>query len=330
MVTPPGAWTAAGLVFISVALATTAAAVLIEWLARRRRERGVAVQLQRLNSEALETLSPGAGAILRGSSLAEAAWIQALTAAVPHLRDVQHLLRQAAIDWSVRSYLTFAAGAGIGTAFAAFGVTASWIFAVIGFAAGASLPYLYVSRRRARRLARFEEQFPGAVDLLGRAIRAGHPLSAALKMVADEVDDPVAGEFRAVFEEQRFGLPFNESLAALADRVPTVDVRIFVTAVLIQREVGGNLTEIFDNLAEIIRERFTLQRQVRVLTAEGRYSVYVLTAMPILIAGFVWLSNPAYLRPLWDTEIGRMMLYTAVTAQVIGYIWMTKLTKIEF
>jgi tight adherence protein B len=330
MVTPPRAWLAAGLVFISVALVTAAVAVLIEWLARRRRERGVAVQLQRLNTEALETLSPGAGAILRGTSLAEAAWVQALTTAVPHLRDVRHLLRQADIDWSVRSYLTFAAGAGGAGGFAIFGLTASWVFAVIGFAAGASLPYLYVSRRRARRLARFEEQFPGAVDLLGRAIRAGHPLSAALKMVADEVDDPVAGEFRAVFEEQRFGLPFAESLAALADRVPTADVRIFVTAVLIQREVGGNLTEILDNLAEIIRERFTLQRQVRVLTAEGRYSVYVLTAMPIAIAGFVWFSNPAYLRPLWETEAGRMMLYTAITLQVIGYIWMTKLTKIEF
>ncbi|HSK18056.1 MAG TPA: type II secretion system F family protein [Longimicrobiales bacterium] len=325
-----GAWIAAALVFISVALVTTAVAVFIEWFVRRRRERGVTTQLERLNTEALETLSPGAGAILRGTQLADAAWVEALTGRVPHLRDVQHLLQQAALEWSVSSYLAFAAGAGFAAGVAVFGMTANLVFALIAAAFGAALPFMYVSRRRSRRMARFEEQFPGAVDLLGRAIRAGHPLSAALKMVADEVDEPVAGEFRAVFEEQRFGIPFSESLAALADRVPSADVRIFVTAVLIQREVGGNLTEILDNLSDIIRQRFTLQRQVKVLTAEGRYSVYVLTAMPVLIAAFVYMTNREYLRPLWETEAGRMMLYGALVAQVVGYLWMNKLTKIEF
>jgi tight adherence protein B len=326
---PTGAWLAAGLVFISVALATTAVAVLVEWLARRGRERGVAAQLERLNTEALETLSPGAGALLR-TTLSEEPWVQALASRLPHLQDIQHLLRQSGIDWSLRSYLTFVGGAALGAAIAMLGLTASLVAAAAAAAAGAALPYIYLRIRRSRRLARFEEQFPAAVDLLGRAIRAGHPLSAALKMVADDVDDPVAGEFRAVFEEQRFGLPFSESLASLADRVPSADVRIFVTAVLIQREVGGNLTEILDNLAHIIRQRFTLQRQVKVLTAEGRYSVYVLTAMPIGIGGFLYMTNREYLRPLWETEVGRMMLWAALIAQVVGYIWMHRLTKIEF
>jgi tight adherence protein B len=321
---------AAALVFISVVLVTSALAVFIEWFVRRRRERGVATQLDRLNVEALDTLSPGAGAILRGTQAADAAWVEALAGRMPHLRDVQHLLQQAALEWSVSSYLAFASGAGIAVGAALYGLTANWMFALGAAVLGAALPYMYVSRRRSRRIDRFEEQFPGAVDLLGRAIRAGHPLSSALKMVADEVDEPVAGEFRAVFEEQRFGIPFSESLAALADRVPSADVRIFVTAVLIQREVGGNLTEILDNLSDIIRQRFTLQRQVKVLTAEGRYSVYVLTAMPVLIAGFVFMSNREYLRPLWETEAGRMMLYGALIAQIIGYLWMNKLTKIEF
>lgn len=330
MIQDTGAWIAAGLVFISVALATTAFAILIEWVARRRRERGVLNQLERLNTEALDTLSPGAGAILRGSGAAEVEWVEAMTSRMPHLRDVRHMLQQAAIEWSVSSYLVFAGGTAAAVGVTVWALTGSWIFTVAAAAAGTFLPYLYVSHRRARRLSRFEELFPGAVDLLGRAIRAGHPLSSALKMVADEVDDPVAGEFRAVFEEQRFGLPFTESLAALADRVPSVDVRIFVTAVLIQREVGGNLTEILDNLAEIIRQRFTLQRQVQVLTAEGRYSVYVLTALPIMIAAFVYMTNREYLRPLWETDIGRYLLYGALTAQVLGYIWMRRLTTIEF
>jgi tight adherence protein B len=117
---------------------------------------------------------------------------------------------------------------------------------------GASFPYLYVRHKRAQRLDRFEEQFADTVDLIGRAIRAGHPLSAGFRMVAEEGHDPVAGEFRQVFEEQRFGLPFEDTLVALADRIPLVDVRILVTAVLIQREVGGNLAEILDKIAHMI------------------------------------------------------------------------------
>jgi tight adherence protein B len=324
------AWLAAGLVFLTVALATTAIAVLVEWLSRRRRERSVGAQLERLNTEALDTLAPGAGAILRGTADAEAPWVQALVGRVPHLRDVQTLLEQAGVQWSVRSYITFAAGAGLSMGIAVFGLTSSIVVATAAAAASAALPYGYVSRRRTKRLAQFEEQFPGAVDLLGRAMRAGHPLSSALKMVADETGEPVAGEFLAVFEEQRFGLPFAESLAALADRVPSPDVRIFVTAIMIQREVGGNLAEILDNLAEIIRQRFTLKRQVQVLTAEGRYSVYVLSALPIVIGGFVFLTNREYLRPLWETPMGRAMLYMAITGQVVGYLWMRRVTRIDY
>jgi tight adherence protein B len=179
-------------------------------------------------------------------------------------------------------------------------------------------------------MEKFEEQFPEAIDLLGRAIRAGHPISSGLKMVAEEMPEPVAGEFRNMFEEQRFGLSFADSLASFADRIPLVDVRIFVTAVLIQREVGGNLTEILDNLGHIIRQRFMLQRQVKVLTAEGRFSMYVLTALPIGIAGFIAVSNREYLSPLFETEAGRTMLWAALFGQILGYLWMRRITKIEF
>jgi tight adherence protein B len=325
-----GAWAAAGLVFLAVALATTAIAVLVEWLTRRGRERRVVRQLERLSTEALDTISPGAAAILRGTDGADAPWVDALSRQVPHIRDVQTLLEQAALSWTVRSYLTFAAGSGLALGTAVFGMSGMPLLGLAAAAAGAALPYLYVAHRRSRRLKLFEEQFPSAVDLLGRAMRAGHPLSAALKMVAEETADPVAGEFRAVFEEQRFGLPFAESISSMADRVPSADVRIFVTAVLIQREVGGNLAEILDNLAEIIRQRFMLQRQLQVLTAEGRYSVYVLMALPLLIGGFVFMTNREYLRPLWETEAGRAMLYGAVIAQAVGYIWMRRITRLDF
>ena len=129
-------------------------------------------------------------------------------------------------------------------------------------------------------MGQFEEMLPEAIDLLGRAIRAGHPLSAGLKMVADETTEPIASEFRRTFEEQRFGLPFEDALLAMADRVSLIDVRILTTAILIQREVGGNLAEVLDNLANVIRVRFTIRRQLRVYTAQGRFSGYVLAAAP--------------------------------------------------
>jgi tight adherence protein B len=290
----------------------------------------VTAQLQRLDTEGLESIAPGAGSIFRNQALAEADWVQALAARVPHLRYVKHMLQQAALDWTVKSYLVFVVGVALGAGMVGLLISGSGGVAVLVAAVGAALPYLYVRQRRSSRLAKFEEQFPESIDLLGRAIRAGHPISAGLKMVSEEMPEPVAGEFRLMFEEQRFGLSFSDSLASFADRMPLVDVRIFVTAVLIQREVGGNLTEILDNLAHIIRQRFTLQRQVKVLTAEGRFSMYVLSALPVAIAGFILLSNPDYLLPLVQTDIGRKLLWGALIAQFFGYLWMRRITKIEF
>jgi tight adherence protein B len=330
VVTPDAPWFTAFLVFTAVALATVALAVLVEWIGAARRRRAVTAQLQRLETEGLESIAPGAGSIFRNQAAAESRWVQELAARIPHVREAHHMLQQAAVGWTVKTYLVMVAGVALAGAAAALVVAGSAMVAAAAAAVGAFLPYLYVRQRRASRLAKFEEQFPESIDLLGRAIRAGHPISAGLKMVADEMPEPVAGEFRMMFEEQRFGLSFADSLASFADRMPVVDVRIFVTAVLIQREVGGNLTEILDNLAHIVRQRFTLQRQVRVFTAEGRFSMYVLSALPIAIAGFIMLSNPGYLAPLVQTDVGRKMLWGALIAQFMGYLWMRRLTKIEF
>jgi tight adherence protein B len=230
----------------------------------------------------------------------------------------------------VPSYLLLVVGLAVGAGAAALLVTGEVLHALLATPVGAAIPYLHLRRKRAARMKRFEELFPGTVDLFGRAIRAGHPFAAGMRMVAEEVAEPVAGEFRRTFEEQRFGLPFEDSLTALADRVPLVDVRIFVTAILIQREVGGNLAEILDNLAEIVRQRFTLQRQVRTLTAEGRLSMYVLTAMPIGVGGFIMVSNPDYVRVLWETQVGRLLVGAALVMQVIGFLWMRRITAIRF
>jgi tight adherence protein B len=327
---PDGPWIPALLVFVAVALATVALAVAVEWVGAVRRRRAVAAQLQRLDTEGLESIAPGAGSIFRSQALAEAQWVQVISARVPHVREVRHLLQQADLGWTVKTYLVFTGGVALAIGLAAFLFSGSVPIAAAAAAIGAVLPYGYVRHRRTKRMAAFEEQFPEAIDLLGRAIRAGHPISAGLKMVAEEMADPVSGEFRTMFEEQRFGIGFPDSLASFADRIPLVDVRIFVTAVLIQREVGGNLTEILDNIASIVRQRFTLARQVKVLTAEGRFSMYVLSALPIAIAGFIMISNPEYLLPLVQTDAGRKMLWGAVIAQFIGYMWMRRITRIEY
>jgi tight adherence protein B len=329
MVAPGGTWLLALLVSVSVALGTIALSLALEWAAARQRRKSVMAQLERLASEGLQSLAPGAASLLRGTG-ADSPWVQRLSARVPHLRDLKHMLEQTDLQWTVQTYLVLAGGMGVALSAGVLLTTGRWEFALPAAGVGAALPYLYVHRKRKQRLKRFEELFPGAVDMLGRAIRAGHPFSAGMKMVAEESAEPIAGEFRRTFEEQRFGLPIEETLTALADRVPLVDVRIFVTALLVQREVGGNLAEILDNLSTIIRARFTLMRQVRVVTAEGRMSMYVLGTMPFAVGGFVFVSNPEYIMTLFTHPIGHVMVGVALMLQAAGWMWMKKITDIEF
>jgi tight adherence protein B len=223
------------------------------------------------------------------------------------------------------------ASIGLG-AVVAFGVTflvrAAWaVFP--GFAIGAVVPFLILSRLKAVRLRRFEEQFPEALDTLSRAIKAGHAFTTAVSMVADEAPDPIGPEFRKTFDEQNFGLPVKEALGNLALRVPILDVQFFVTAVLIQRETGGNLSEILDNLAHVVRERFKILRQVRVYTAHGRLTGYVLLGLPAALAVALMFINPEHMNLLFTERMGRLMLLATVVMQTIGYFWIRKIVKIE-
>ncbi|MDP6605391.1 MAG: type II secretion system F family protein [Dehalococcoidia bacterium] len=196
-------------------------------------------------------------------------------------------------------------------------------------AVAAAVPFIVVRQRRAGRLRRFEEHFPEALDLIGRAVRAGHGFTAGLKMAADELDDPVGPEFRKTFDEQNFGLPLKDALANLAERVPLLDVRFFATAVLIQRETGGNLAEILENLASVVRERFKILRQVRVHTAHGRFTAWVLLALPVGLCMALSVINPEHMNLLFNEPMGQTMLLTAATMQVIGYLWIKRVVRIE-
>jgi tight adherence protein B len=200
---------------------------------------------------------------------------------------------------------------------------------VVAAPIGLVLPLAWLVHRRSSRFKKFEEQFPEALDLLSRAIRAGHALQTALGMVGEELPEPVGPEFKKTFERQNFGLPLREAMDELADRITILDVRFFVTAVAIQRETGGNLAEILDNLAHVVRERFKIRRQVRVHTAHGRFTGYVLLALPPTLGVVLAYLSPEAMQPLFRERMGQMMILAAMVMQTIGFIWIRQVIKIE-
>lgn len=199
----------------------------------------------------------------------------------------------------------------------------------VAAAAGFGLPTLWLIRKRSVRLRQFEEMFPEALDLLSRAIRAGHAFQTAMGMVAEELKAPVGPEFKKAFDQQNFGLPLKDALHELMQRIAILDVRFFVTAVLIQRETGGNLSEILDNLAHVVRERFKIRRQVRVHTAHGRFTGYVLLALPAALAVALSFINPDLMALLFEQHMGRVMVAGAILLQVGGFFWIRHVMNIE-
>jgi tight adherence protein B len=206
--------------------------------------------------------------------------------------------------------------------------TRQWIIFVL-VPLGLFAPFGWLLHKRNSRMKKFEEQFPEALDLLSRAIRAGHAFQTAMGMCAEELHEPVGPEFKKAFDQQNFGLPLKDALNQLAERVPNLDVRFFVTAVQIQRETGGNLAEILDNLAHVVRERFKIRRQIRVHTAHGRFTGYVLLALPAALAVALSFINPDHMGLLFKERMGQMMLIGAVVMQTIGFFWIRQVIKIE-
>ncbi|MBI3670895.1 MAG: type II secretion system F family protein [Acidobacteria bacterium] len=203
-----------------------------------------------------------------------------------------------------------------------------FVSAILGFAA-AAVPFGFVAIKRQRRLRRFERDFPEAIDLLGRAIRAGHALTAGLEMIHKEMPDPVAGEFRIVFEEHSFGLPLRDALLNLAARIPLLDVRFFITGLLVQKETGGNLAELLDNLSAVVRERFKIRGDVRVRTAQGRFTAALLLALPPLMLLFLRSANPNYVNVLFEDPWGPWILGGAALLQLVGSAIIWKIVHIE-
>ena len=204
---------------------------------------------------------------------------------------------------------------------------------LFGLAAGVlagMIPFLVVRQKKVNRLRLFEEQFPEAIDLIGRALRAGHAFTTGLAMVAEEIGKPVGEEFQLLYDRQNYGMPLPDALKAFATRMPLIDARFFVTAVLTQRETGGNLSEVLDNLSVVIRDRFKVKRQVRVLTAHGRITGWILAALPPALAVILTFVSPQHMKTMVTDPLGIQMLAVGGTMQIIGTVIIRKLVNIRY
>lgn len=193
----------------------------------------------------------------------------------------------------------------------------------------AALPWWRVAGRASARIARIERQFPEALDLMSRAMRAGHAFPSAVKMVADEMAPPLARDFRILFDEMNYGVPANEALARFAERLPIADVSYFVVAVMIQRESGGNLAELLDKISALVRQRLNLLGEIRTLSAEGRLSAVILTALPFGVALVVNIVNPEFMTVLWTDPLGLRMVAVALFMMAVGILWMRRIIRIR-
>ena len=311
------------LVFVVVSLAVFAGMSLFD-------ERKAQVLRDRLSaSQAPDEQATPDVALLRDELLSRIPAFDTFLRRSERISILQKMLAQGNVDVRAGNFLVLCVGAAVILAIVAAIAGGNLLFAWAGALIGFFIPYAYASHMRNKRFQKFEEKFPEAIDTLARAVRAGHAFTTALEMIANEVSEPVAGEFRQLYEEQKFGLPVRDALINLADRIPLVDVKFFVTAVMLQRETGGNLAEILDNLSYVIRERFKILRQVRVHTAQGRLTMVLLMALPPTIVVVMTLLNPGFIRPLFTDPIGHALIVGGITLQTMGYFVIRKIIRIQ-
>lgn len=243
--------------------------------------------------------------------------------------QLQEMIEQAGMSIKPAKVLLISGVLGFTTFLAVANYFHGLLLGVVAGLVVATIPCSVIAFRRARRMQQFEERFPEALDLLGRAVRAGHAFTTGLEMISMESSEPVASEFRKTFEEQNFGLPLRDVLLNLTERVPLMDVRFFVTALLVQKETGGNLAEILDELSRVIRERFRIYREVRVRTAQGRLTALILIAMPPSMMALLWMMNPSYIKVLFVDPRGSTLLAAAAMMQIIGSVIIWKIIHIK-
>lgn len=267
--------------------------------------------------------------ILKGRMLSESPWLTRLLMALPRVNTLDRFLLQSGLGWSVGRLVTLMGIAAVLGWFITLVLHAPGLLLAIAFVGAGLMPLAYVRHCRAKRIVQLESQLPEAADLIARALRAGHAFPASLGMVADELPNPLGGEFRLAFDEISYGVSLNDALLNMVSRVPVDDLRYFVIAVLIQREAGGNLAEILGNISSIIRDRLKLLGKVRVLSAEGRLSAWILICLPFVVLGALSFLNPGFAHVFFDDPAGRKIGVVGLAMMGLGMVWMRKIIRIH-
>ncbi|HXM45211.1 MAG TPA: type II secretion system F family protein [Bryobacteraceae bacterium] len=309
--------------FTFVLLAVALGLKFYEWWRQR--------EMSAILLTAVEDPRPGDAPLLRnlaGKRPQLEVWLERLAL----LEKIKKLVQQAGVNWTPGGLVLRMAGAAAGAVALARLLPA--VFAYTGTTAAlaallAALPYLYLRRKRARRSAAFEEQFPEALDFLARSMRAGHAFTISLRMASEDMPDPMGFEFRTLFNEQNLGAPLDTALYNLAERVPLLDVRFFVSAVILQKQTGGNLGEILTRLAQVIRQRFQLKGQVKAASAHGRITALVLTILPAATCVLMMMAAPAYLKSMFDDPDGKKLIAGSIVGQIVGQLVIRKIIRIK-
>jgi tight adherence protein B len=274
-------------------------------------------------------LGEGVPEIFKNTRLSEIGWLDQLLQRWNASHKIRLLTSQAESSWTVPAVLAISAGCGIvGFAIARYylpELVAPMIVALVSL----FLPFVYLYLKRAQRLKRFNQALPDALDLITRALRAGHSISAAIEIAGEESTEPVRTEFREVYRQQNFGLPHREALLEMASRVPSQDLHFVVTAMLVQKETGGNLVETLDRTAAVVRDRIRIQGEVRTYTAQGRLTGYILSALPFIMFFLINMVNHDYARILIEDPMGRKLIYTGAAAMLLGGLLIRKIVNIK-
>ncbi len=323
--------------FVLLGAVIWAIAVAVWWVASRTSRNADAERLKQralgLSKRSSISRQPGSSAptLLRTHDTAKGLWIGRLLDRLELRHRLALLLEQAGLRWNAARLVHLSLGLFL-AAFTFFWMLlppAYRIAALLPAAAVAGMPLIYVLRVRGKRLYAFEELFPDSLEFMARSMRAGHAFSVSLEMIHKEFQEPLSGEFRRAFEEHNLGLPLDAALLKLSSRVPSLDVHFFVSAVILQKRTGGNLAEILDKLAFLIRERFKLRGRIRAISAHGRMTGMALTSIPVAVAAIMFLVNPDYVTFFGTDEIGNYMAAGAIGLQLLGYAVIKKIVNIE-
>ena len=284
---------------------------------------------ERLANIASQDPSQSYNSLVREKHLKKLSRIERFLESLPPLESLSRTIEQAGREILAYRLVLISCLLGIGAYFIAWLMTRMVPTSIVLGFIGMSLPIMKIRWERNQRLAKFEEQLPDAIDVMKRALKAGHPFASAMKLVSQDMDDPVAGEFEKTFNDISYGNDTRRALLGLLSRIPSVTVMALVTSILVQRETGGNLAEVLEQIAKVIRGRFRFQRKVKTYTAEGRMSAWVLAIVPLALFATIWVTTPDYLPILVEDPRGQNMVIYGCISGVIGIAWIRKIIRIE-